>query len=462
MKSKTTTNLMTATLLFASAGAAIGEENLPEFISVQRKMSNEALEKKKEGFFVTGVPFFSVDPLNGFGLGATGYLFFNGERTDPLFAYKPYKARLGLSLQQSLENSQSVKAKLDMPYIWDTPWRLRLDAVYSKNPNNLYFGLTEETLNPLPGGSYAAYKDQLAMIRPGMGGDEANEVADVLKNRFSEQEWMLNLKGERVILDGNWRVMAGYELQHLSYGTFEGQPVSGVDPATGEARTVPNGISQLKEDAKDNKVYGLEGGLISILQTALIYDTRDFEPDPSSGIVAEFSNEFSAPAIGSAYFFDKALLQFKHYYQVLPELFPRTVIASRIGYGTIFGEQAPFFEYQDQWSPDGSINALGGSQTLRGFKANRLLGRTVGFGTLEIRHKVGETEFWGQHFSLSVVPFLDLGTVGEQNFALDLLKMKASTGVGLRVGWNLSSIVTLDFAISEEDQQWFLNFNNSF
>ncbi len=467
MKSRATTNLMTATLLFATGGIAAAEENhaeenLPEFISMQRKMSNEALEKKKEGFFVTGVPFFSVDPLNGFGLGATGYLFFNGDRTDPLFAYKPYNARLGLSLNQSIENSQSVKAKLDIPYIWDSPWRLSLDAVYSKNPNNLYFGLTEGTLNPLPGGSYDAYKKQLALIRAGVNTGEASEVADVLRNRFSEQEWMINLKGERVILDGNWRLMAGYELQHLTYGTFEGQPVSGVDPITGNTRTVPNGISQLKEDAKDKQLYGLEGGLISILQSALIYDTRDFEPDPTSGIVAEFSNEFSAPAIGSAFFFDKALLQFKHYYQLLPEILPRTILASRVGYGTIFGEQAPFFEFQDQWSPDGSINALGGSQTLRGFKANRLLGRTVGFGTFEIRHKVGETEFWGQHFSLAVVPFLDLGTVGEQNFALDLLKMKASTGLGLRVGWNLSTIVTLDYAISEEDQQWFLNFNNSF
>lgn len=436
--------------------------DLPEFIAIEKKMSEASAAKKREGFFATGVPYFSADPLNGFGVGATGYLFFNGDRNSSLFAYKPYDARLGLSLQQSIENSQSVKAKLDMPYILDSPWRLRLDGVYSRNPNNVYFGLTEKTLDRLPGGTYDAYKKQLEMIRPATANETGSEVADVLKNRFLEQEWMINLKGERVILDGNWRLMAGYELQHLSYQTFEGSPVTGTDPLTGATRQVPNGASLLQEDANAKNVYGEKGGLISILQTALIYDTRDFEPDPTRGIVAEFSNEFSAPFIGSDYFFDKALLQFKHYYQLFPEIFPRTILASRVGYGTIFGDQAPFFEYQDQWSPDGSINALGGSQTLRGFKANRLLGRTVGFGTLELRHKVGEVDFWGQNLSLAVVPFVDIGTVGDQNFMLNLLKMRAAAGVGLRLGWNLSTIVTLDFAVSEEDQQWFLNFNNSF
>jgi hypothetical protein len=33
--------------------------------------------------------------------------------------------------------------------------------------------------------------------------------------------------------------------------------------------------------------------LISIIQTALIYDTRDFEPDPTSGYYFEIANEYS-------------------------------------------------------------------------------------------------------------------------------------------------------------------------
>ncbi len=433
----------------------------PDFLSPEQRMSDEALAKKKEGFFVTGLPFFSSDPLNGFGIGGTGYLFFNGDRTDPLFAYAPYLARLGLTLKASTGNSQEYKAKLDMPYLFATPWSLQVDALYGKNPNNLYFGLTEETLNNLPGGTYDAYAKSLATIRPGENG-EAEEVADVLKNRFLEREWMLNLKGERAIFGGNWRVLMGYEIQHLTYQTFENTPVQGTDPATGDQRTVPNGKSLLSEDAANNKVFGVDGGLVSILQSSLIYDTRDFEPDPTRGMVAELSNEFSAPWIGSEFFFDKILLQFKHYHQLWPEILPRTVLASRLGYGTILGDQAPFFEYQDQWSPDGSVKGLGGSQTLRGYKANRLLGRTVAYGNVELRHKLGEAEFWNQHFSLGVVPFVDVGTIGDQVFQVNLGGLRASAGVGLRLGWNLSTIITMDYAFSNEDQQFFLNFNNSF
>lgn len=440
---------------------AIVLSDIPDFVSSQRRMSEEALAKKREGIFFTGMPFFSSDPLNGFGFGATGYLFFNGERTDPLFAYTPYQVRLGLTLQQSTENSQEYKARLDIPYIMDSPWRLRFDAVYNNSPNNLYFGLTESTLDNLPQGSYGAYSKALSTIRTGRDG-EASEVADVLKHRFLEREWMLNLKGERVLFDGNWRLMMGYEWQHMTYQTFEGSPVEGNDPATGQSRTVPNGASQLRQDADKNQAYGLEGGVISIFQTALIYDTRDFEPDPSSGLVAEFANEFSAPWIGSNYFFNKMLFQFKHYLPIWPEVLPRTILASRLGYGTVLGDQAPFFEYQDQWSPDGSVKALGGSQTLRGYKANRLLGRTVAYGTLELRHKLGEVDFWDQNFSFAVAPFVDLGTIGDQVFLVNPLGLRASTGLGLRVGWNLSTIITLDYALSLEDQQVFLNFNNSF
>ena len=436
-------------------------DNPPDFLSPEQRMSEAALAKKKEGMFVTGLPFFSSDPLNGLGIGGTGYLFFNGTHDDPFFAYAPYQARLGLTLKTSTGDSQEYKAKLDMPYVLATPWSLQVDALYGKNPNNLYFGLTEDTLQDLPGGSYNAYAQSLATLRPGTAG-EATEVADVLKHRFLEREWMLNLKGERAIFGGNWRVLMGYEIQNLSYQTFENTLVQAKDPSTGEQKEVPNGQSLLSEDAAAGKIFGVDGGLVSILQSSLIYDTRDFEPDPTRGMVAELSNEFSAPWIGSEFFFDKILLQFKHYHQLWPAVLPRTILASRLGYGTILGDQAPFFEYQDQWSPDGSVKGLGGSQTLRGYKANRLLGRTVAYGNLELRHQLGEAEFWDQHFSLGIVPFVDIGTIGDQIFQINLGGLRASAGLGLRLGWNLSTIITMDYAFSNEDQQFFLNFNNSF
>ena len=137
------------------------------------------------------------------------------------------------------------------------------------------------------------------------------------------------------------------------------------------------------------------------------------------------------------------------------------MLATRLGYGTILGERAPFFEYQDQWSPEGSIRALGGSQTLRGFKANRFLGRTVAFANVELRHRFAELDTLGQNFTFTAGPFLDLGTVGDDVLVV-AAALRASAGAGLRVGWNRSTVITADAAFSREDAQVFVGFNQSY
>lgn len=432
----------------------------PSFIAKKKTLSGADLAKKREGVFVTGLPFFTSDPLNGAGAGATGYIHFNGTRDDPFFAYAPYKARLGLTLQYTTGNAGAAAIKLDMPFIAQTAWRLRLDLKYENTPNNQYFGLTEDTLAPLPFGRYSDYAAQRSIIRAGREG-EPPEVADVYRHTFLEREWMFNAKGERVLFGGSWRLLVGYELQHMTYRTFEGEPVSAVDPVTGEKRTVPNGESLLREDANAGRVFGIEGGIVSLLQLSLMYDTRDFEPDPSSGVFLELGNEYSSALVGSQVEFNKLLFQARHYQQLLPAIFTRTVLATRFGYGTILGARAPFFEYQDQWSAEGSIKALGGSQTLRGFKANRFLGRTVAFLNVELRHRLWETNFIGQNFTFTLAPFVDLGAIGDAPFAIQPA-VRAAYGGSLRIGWNQSTVITVDVGASAEDLQLFIGFNTSY
>jgi hypothetical protein len=53
---------------------------LPFAIAGEKKLSDEDLAHKKEGFYITGIPQFSSDPVNGFGYGAEGLLYFNGKK----------------------------------------------------------------------------------------------------------------------------------------------------------------------------------------------------------------------------------------------------------------------------------------------------------------------------------------------------------------------------------------------
>ncbi|MBX3226945.1 MAG: BamA/TamA family outer membrane protein [Labilithrix sp.] len=425
-------------------------ESLPHYVSEQKRMSVTDAAKKREGFFVTGLPFFSSDPLNGVGGGATGYIHYNGTRSDPFFEYTSYRARLGLKGEYTTGNAAGVSLKLDAPFIANTAWRLKIDGKFESTPNNLYFGLTERTLEPFPEHKYSTYAASLARSRPG-GPGEAPVVTDSLRHLFLEREWMLNLKGERVVLDGNWRVLAGYEIQHLTYETYENVRTNGV----------PNGRSLLRADAEAGRAIGLAGGRVSLVQLSLMYDTRDFDPDPYRGFFFEWGNEHSARYTGSEYTFHKMLFQARHYLPIAPRALKRTLLATRVGYGTIISGDAPFFEYQDQWSAEGSIRALGGAQTLRGFKANRFLGRTVGFVNIEFRTRFADFDWLGQNITLTAAPFLDLGSIGDE-VLLVKPTIRAAAGAGLRVGWNRSTVIVADAAFSREDAQLFINFNQSY
>ncbi|WP_199750509.1 Omp85 family outer membrane protein [Gynurincola endophyticus] len=432
-----------------------------------KRINDKDLILKKEGRFLTGIPELSSDPVTGFGFGVRTNTYWNGTREDSLFAYTPYLMRLRANASWYTSNAKELFLSLDIPYYKGTRWRFRVDFKAQQNPANLYFGLTEATLGKLHLPSdlnttfdtYKAYNNARKLLRAGENG-EAVIVTDALSNRFRETEFMLNLKADYAIGNGKWRIMAGYEIQHLSYKTFEGMDAAAVDPLTGNKTEAPNGFSLLRRHFDDQQISGLNGGWVSIIQNALIYDTRDFEPDATKGLYVEIANEYSSKLIGSQFDFDKLFIQGR-YFQKLP-VGSRTIFAGRVGIGHIFGSNAPFFEYQDQWSPEGSINALGGRSSLRGYRANRFLARSMWFANLEMRIRIAETAFLNQHLSFNVVPFFDMGTVRDSWQNLSFKHLKTSYGSGLRIGWNQSTTIYFDYGISKEDKLFFFGIGQSF
>ena len=447
------------------------ENSIPQKDSLSfvksKKMSDDDLAKKKEGTFLTGIPDLSSDPVTGFGFGLRSNVFYNGERTNPLFAYTPYLAKLKANMAYYTSNARELVLSLDVPYYKGTRWRYKIDFKAQQNPANLYFGLTQSTLDQLslpsnPNTSFSTYDEfdrARKTIRAGEAG-EATLVTDALSNRFRETEYMLNMKADYAVGNGKWRVMGGYEIQNLKYKTFEGQEAEAIDPITNEETTATNGFSLLQRDFEQGIISGLDGGWISILQTALIYDTRDFEPDPTRGYYFEIANEYSSKYIGSQYNFNKLFLQGRAY-QKLP-FGKRTILAGRLGIGNIFGTNAPFFEFQDQWSPDGSINSLGGRQSLRGYRANRFLARSLWFTNIELRIRLAEARLGKQRFTFGVAPFFDAGTVRDKWQNLNFKNIKTSYGSGLRIGWNQSTILSFDYGISKEDRLFFFGIGQIF
>lgn len=458
--------ITTLLILFSITIVKAQEIDSLSFIKSKR-MSDADLEKKKEGTFITGIPDFSSDPVTGFGFGARINIYWNGNRDNPLFPYTPYLMKLTANAAYYTSNARELILKLDVPYYKGTRWRFKVDFKAQQNPANLYFGLTESTLGQLrlPSdenttfSTYAAFDRARKTLRPG-GVGEADFVTDALSNRFRETEYMLNLKADYALGKGKWRIMGGYEIQHLSYATFEGMEAEAIDPITGQTTTAPNGISLLRRDFEDGLISGVDGGWVSIIQTALIFDTRDFEPDPTKGYYFEIANEYSSKYIGSQFDFNKLFIQGRAY-QKIP-VGKRTVLAGRFGIGNIFGDNAPFFEFQDQWSPEGSINALGGRQSLRGYRANRFLARSMWFTNVELRVRLAETKLGKQRFAFGVAPFFDAGTVRDRWQDLNFNNIKYSYGGGLRIAWNQSTILSFDYGRSKEDKLFYFGIGQAF
>jgi hypothetical protein len=458
--------IATILIVFLITTVNAQEKDSLAFIKSKR-MSDDDLAKKREGTFFTGIPAFSSDPVTGFGFGVRTNIFWNGNRDNPLFPYTPYLVKLRANATYYTSGAREVVLSLDIPYYKGTRWRFKVDFKAQQNPTLLYFGSTESTLGPLrlPSdetttfSTFNEFDRARKVLRPGVAG-EADFVTDALSNRFEKTEYMLNLKADYALGNGKWRVMGGYEIQHLSYATFEGKEAEAIDPVTGQNTTAPNGISLLRQDFEHGLVSGVKGGWVSIFQTALIFDTRDFEPDPTKGYYFEIANEYSSKAIGSEFDFNKLFVQGRAFLKLPAGT--RTVLAGRFGAGNIFGNNAPFFEFQDQWSPEGSINALGGRQSLRGYRMNRFLARSMWFANLELRVRLAEKEWGKQRFAFGIAPFFDAGTVRDRWQDLNFSNIRITYGGGLRIAWNQSTILSFDYGCSKEDGLFYFGFGQTF
>jgi outer membrane protein assembly factor BamA len=434
-------------LFFLSALAVLSQvpdtTKLPFAIAKEKRIPDEELKNKKEGVYVTAAPELSSDPVNGFGYGVEGSLFFNGKRSDPFFAYTPYRARLDAVLFNTTRSQRELMLKLDVPYIFNSKWRLRVEGGYEANPNLLYFGVTERSLMGLS--YYPGNDSSKNVVNDAPYSDYKNSQTGVNQfyNNYFKKEAVLNISMERSFLEGKLRVLLGYEAAYVNFSPFEGN-------------------SLLRNDYEAGNITGLQKGFVGLLQAGLIYDTRDLETDPAHGIFAELTNEISLKQLGSLYEFNKTFAHVNVYQKLLPGVFKRLILAARVALGYT-ALNSPFFEYQDEWSSEGSIEGLGGSNTLRGFKQSRFLSRTMTFNNVELRCRVAECNFLKQHFVFSGVPFFDAGAVWDDLSRIGHLEnFRFSEGLGLRIAWNVNTILRFDYAVSKEDRQLFFNLAHAF
>lgn len=458
--------------------------SLPFDLSDDKKLSKEDILNKKEGFFVTGLPRFEFDPIRGFGVGGNVFFFQNKTKEDPFFYYTPYRYSINTELFIFENGRIKAAVNLDIPYLLNSKWRLRADAVVWEDPNAQYWGIGRQSLDNLSfqdkstgaeGGirqfnRVNDYEENLKIAVPGNGG---RLQTDAHYNQFIQRELLFNALGERVEMGGKLRLMFGYEALFTSFEDYTGsisEEAIRADGSSVEAEQRQTLVNRQINDGTWDRfnLSGFSDGykFTSMLAGALIYDTRDLEPDPSKGVFLQYSHEYSAPWLGSDFNFNKFMVQgqFIHTFHRWNNNRNRLTFAGLAAFGHIFGQNINFIEMWDLSSQAeaGGILVLGGGRSLRGFREARFLAPTVGLVNLEMRAKLHDFNAFNQHFALGVTPFYDFGTVWEGLREVQLNGFRGAPGIGGRIAWNQSTILRLDYAQSREGGQFFFGFGHIF
>lgn len=477
-------SIITTILAVGFLAPALTAQQRPTIAEAKRLDSLE-LAHKPEGRYLTGLPKLESNPVNGAGVGGTLFWFDNGDRTDPLFEYTPYRAQVMVEAMAFTAGRIAATVTFDVPYAFGTRWRLRGAFESVDDPNFQYFGLGARTMDaltfrdaatgaPRTFRRWSAYEENLSQVRGGRVADGENPLApytDVHHNEMRYDARLANLGAERSYFGGLVRVLLGYELLHVGVERYDGETVRGVNPQTGNEVDAIAATSRLTQDATDPdewgrfNITGANGGRIGLFQTGLMFDTRDFEPDPTRGVAVELAQEFAGAWTASEFSFSKYFAQAQAFTPMWTGTRDRrAVLATRAALGTIRGSSIPFTEALDTWSALelGGIGAVGGERSHRGFRSARFAGPAVGYANLELRTRMGRRQIRGQDLALTLVPFLDAGRAWDRLGDVGVSGWKPGWGGGARLAWNQATIIRADLGFSREDTQFFFGFAQTF
>ncbi|HVE38243.1 MAG TPA: DUF5982 domain-containing protein [Planctomycetota bacterium] len=423
----------------------------PDFLDRKQPLPKALLEKKAENRYLTGIPLIGVDPEIGPVVGAQLQFYDNGPRNSPFFAYAPYRQQIQVGAQTNVQgNFRNAFLTFDQPYIDETPWRIRSYVGYTENKFRNYFGTGEQSLDPLhyPGRSQTfhgikSFKDALD---DNVGGATWEDYVSYQQRLFLGA---VNLEYD--LLGGLLRPLVGFQFGRMGVTDYSD-------------RTIHGAIEQetkLAEDDRLGKIEGFDGGWDNSVRVGLAYDTRDYEPDPSSGILAQAFVSGAFRALGSEFNYGQATFGVTGYTPVIPG-YDRLIAVGNAVYSVRFGD-VPFYAMNRLPLPRDEVRTgLGGFPTLRGYSSYRFVGDVTLGADAELRWNFSEFVVWDQRLKTALATFADTGRVFDSAGDFSTHDWKSSYGVGLRLAWNLATVISFDYGISREGAFFYMQLGQPF
>lgn len=441
--------------------AAAGEPAIPPpppGFDAKRPLTPDDFARKNERGYFTGLPLFNFDPNTGFGFGARAYYYYNGTRENPFFAYTPYLHRVFLQAFVSTRGLQFHWLDYDAPAVLGSVYRIRSQAIFARNTDQHFFGVDSAAMAPLTFtgagrtyDSWAEYNDDLRALRPDGTTLSRYDHYDVI-----HPVWLVSI--ERTFFDGVVRPLFGLGFSYTKIDDYTGEVVEAED-ASGNTVDAIMGPTRLSEACAMGLV-GCDGGWDNGFRFGLSFDTRDFEPDPNSGVFADIAVDWATPVLGSRYSYARVLTSARYFLSPFPD-WTDLVFATRATL-QVQSRGTPFFSMPILPYTEDFRTGLGGHRTLRGFQQDRFVGHVMSLWNVELRWTYYRFVVLDQKFALMVVPFVDTGRVFSALSDFTLRGWKHGQGAGLRASWNQATVISVDYGFSSEDSGLYINFNHQF
>lgn len=426
-------------------------------VDARRRLSPYDLARKREGWVIVGYPTAGYDALRGPGAALAASIAYNGKRTAPAFAYAPYQYYTFVQAGGFLRESRYFRAFYDMPWIANRPYRITMRLSFRDESQGQFWGVGEEYLRGrLAASTLSAYEKQL---REPVATSTGEWQTGLSQHYFDITQWQGWLIGEHIARRGLLRLMGGVRwtgerLTSLAGRTYAlrlptGETVSArqqptlMDSAALRLVPVPENL-QIIPGRWQHRLF---------LGGAIVWDTRDFEINPTGGWLLELNHESGVPR----FFTHKTTASIRNYhawYRSASEGFLLSG-AMHILITANYGRILPLTEIQihTRWA-DGRIpNLLSGPSTLRAFRENRFLTPLIYLLQYELRSRVAEVRLLRQHFTGGPVAFLDVAAGRDIPAPPVPRYMVAGIGIGGRVIWNMTTVLRADFAYGREGWQ---------
>ena len=236
-----------------------------------------------------------------------------------------------------------------------------------------------------------------------------------------------------------------------------------------------------------------KSGNVTQFKAGIIYDSKNYENDPTRGIYFE-ATLTAAPDFIDQHGYDHLTFTgvFHHYVPIWGD---HLTFCYRLGAQNLLAGDIPFYAMMNTnflFYKKIYTEAYGGSTTGRGINRNSVIGAGVAWANVELRWRVVNFKFINQNWCVALNPMFDAGMVtqtfrlDEQKAAMDLLKnrlieefdedliysgkdesLHTSAGCGLKLIMNKNFVVSAEFAkaidkLDGEGMKAYIGFNYIF